>query len=189
MKKIKNKIVLFLIVIAVFLCASKASAAEEGLIHKLLKKFRTPAEKSDIKETEEKKQEEATPIIKEGGSTHLGEAASEMTKAGIVQEIKDEVEAEEEILDNIPALKKSRDVAGKESYTYRVSDKDIKLEDLDRDTLNAILTKVYNQSAMLRAEAIREQMEAVRSVQNIPRALAPAPSPPTLPPRPPSSRK
>ena len=93
-------------------------------------------------------------------------------KAEMIQEIKDEIDWDDEILEYIPELKIEKDKDGKNIYSYPVNGKQVNLENLDENTLDTVLGQVRMRAAQLRVDTIRQQQDVARR-------------PPAMPPRPP----
>ena len=109
-------------------------------------------------------------------------AYDDMSKAEIIREIRDEVDADEDILEQIPELKRQKGEDGKYTYSYLVKGKQIALEDVDENILRTLIGQVEAKAAQLRTNAILEQQEQLRTIRNI-NAVRP---PPQAPPRPPA---
>jgi hypothetical protein len=124
-------------------------------------------------------------IIKEAMKMEVGgEIQKEMTKAEMIQEIRDEIEYNEDILEQIPDLKKQRDKDGKDVYRFLIEGKEVNLEDIDEKTVLTILEQVSAKANELRTDAIRQQEEQRKQLSSIKYPPQPPPSPP--PPRPPA---
>jgi hypothetical protein len=125
--------------------------------------------------------------------TTVSDSVKNMTKGELVREITSELNDEEELLDYIPTLKKMKDERGVEYYTYSLDGKTVKISDLDRTTLEKLLSRIYNQATLIQTDRINKQLESMRSIQNInrqisvPRVPPPVPTAPRQPPKPPPS--
>ena len=125
-------------------------------------------------------------------TTVYDDAYDDMSKAEIIREIRDEVDADEDILEQIPELKRQKGEDGKYTYSYLVKGKQIALEDVDENILRALMGQVAAKAAQLRTNAILEQQEQLRAIRNINAVQRPpqVPSrPPAVPQRPPSSSR
>ncbi|MBI5123824.1 MAG: hypothetical protein HZA72_00205 [Candidatus Omnitrophica bacterium] len=108
----------------------------------------------------------------------------EMTKEEMVNEIKDILTEEDEILGLIQGLKSQKDPAGKVSYSYN----GVGLENISKDELSSLLSRARQMATKLRTERIQNQMEAVRQVDRLKAVSAPhATALPASPPRPPGA--
>ena len=125
-------------------------------------------------------------------TTVYDDAYDDMSTAEIIREIRDEVDADEDILEQIPELKRQKGEDGKYTYSYLVKGKQIALEDVDENILRALMGQVAAKAAQLRTNAILEQQEQLRAIRNINAVQRPpqVPSrPPAVPQRPPSSSR
>lgn len=91
--------------------------------------------------------------------------ASKVSKNEMIQEIISEIDADEDVLLAIPGLKKQKDSSGKEYYSYNIEGRETKLEDLDEDTLEDLMTKSYTEGQNIRDLEIIHQAEMLQ--QNI----------------------
>ena len=107
------------------------------------------------------------------------DSTATLTREKMIQEIKDEVEADPDILEFILELKRQKDNEGKESYAYSYGKQEIKLEDLDESRLKELFKKVSAQTDTIQDKFSRQQIETAEEAQKRP----PQP-PPSLPPRP-----
>lgn len=117
---------------------------------------------------------------------------TEMTKEEMLSEIKDDLETLDEILDGIPALKAEKDKDGKIFYTYN----GVKLDEMGKEELEGVFTKVSQSATRFRTERIQRQLETVRRTQRLTEKAVPVtpvtPSGPvsvSIPPSPPSVPK
>lgn len=113
-----------------------------------------------------------------------------MTKEEMAQHIIETIESEDEVLNYIPPLKAEKRPDGKLNVTYEVKGQAVKLEDLDKDTLGKIYSTVHQISTKLSVERISQQLETIRQTQNIQRVAQPpqAMTVPAQPPRVPQSQ-
>jgi hypothetical protein len=206
MKNIKI-ITIFTVMI---LSAAVAVAQEEteGLIPKLIKRFKSEPAKPVAEKpvvpvkpaapampaAQTAKAEAQGPVVK------VGDTVKKMTKDELVKEITSEISDEEEALDYIPTLKMMKDPGGKEYLAYKEGAAMVRLEDLDRDRLESILLNIYNKVAIIRADRLQSQIAAIRQAENIarppavprnipviPGASQQPPRAPVQPPKPPPS--
>jgi hypothetical protein len=214
MKRIKVAL-LTVAALAAFSVTSALAQEEEGLIPRLMKRFQkkeakaapksavpkeapakpaaqapvpskaTPPPMSDVAKAaaEDIKAKMPTPVTK------VADPLKEMSKGELIKEITGELDDEDEILDYIPNIKKLKDESGKEYYAYKIDEKMVRLEDLGREKLEAILSSIYNQGTLIRTERITRQLETIRDVQNITRQTDAAsrrvPVVPSIPQQPP----
>ncbi len=166
----------------IFILFSAAAQAEEseGLVQKIYNKF-TPKEKAVNKSPASNFQN--TKPDKETVPAAAGKEHKDMSKAEMVQEIKDEVDSEEGILARMPELKKQKDKDGKIIYLYLAEGKQINIENADEKTARAILAQVdekYNQIRFETAQEEQERRDQLNAIRH------PAVSPPPMPVRPPA---
>jgi len=109
------------------------------------------------------------PVAQENAVKQKTKPRAEMTKAEIIETIQDVLDSEDEALDFIPDIKKRKDKDGKEFYVYLSESKEMKLEDLDREKLDKILTRVNQTAVRIRTERIQRQLESIQQAQNIQR--------------------
>lgn len=83
-----------------------------------------------------------------------------------IKDLVDELDMDRDIMVKIPGLKVKKDTDGKEYYSYTAGEKETRLEDLDEDTLEDLLTKAYNEGQNLRDREIMEQTETLRQTRN-----------------------
>ncbi len=117
---------------------------------------------------------------------------TEMTKEEMLSEIKDDLETLDEILDGMPALKAEKGKDGKIFYTYN----GVKLDEMGKEELGGLFTKVSQSATRFRTERIERQLETGRRTQRLTEKAAPVtpvtPSGPasvSIPPSPPSVPK
>lgn len=122
-------------------------------------------------------------------------ARKDMTTEELIADIKDSVEGEEEILNFIPSLKRSKGADGKNVYMFN----EVKIEDLKREDLEKLSINVGQVSTRLHTERIQNQLETIRQVQALgggggggargagsPPGAPPTVRTPALPPAPPA---
>lgn len=132
-----------------------------------------------------------TPLSGKEDESVARKARSKMTREELLADIKYDVESEEDILDYIPSLKKSKDADGNDVLTFN----GVKIGDLNRADLEKLSVTVGQVSTRVRTDKIQRQMETIRQTQalaggarsptGMPRGAAPIASPPSLPPAPP----
>lgn len=115
-----------------------------------------------------------------------------MTKEELLVHIKERLRVTEEIADFIPGLKKEKDPAGALYYTYN----GIRIDDLDRDTLDKLFGRIQTESVRINTERINKQLESIRQAQQaqqaaqqaarIPAVVQVPPQPPKIPQAPPT---
>ncbi|MFA5500514.1 MAG: hypothetical protein WC404_05505 [Candidatus Omnitrophota bacterium] len=87
-------------------------------------------------------------------------------KEEVLKELVAELDTDTDVIANIPGLKIQKDSEGKEYYSYTVDNKEMRLEDLDADTLEDLLTKTYNEEQNIRQREIIQQTEILRETRN-----------------------
>jgi hypothetical protein len=178
---------------AILILFSSHTQAEEyeGLFQKAYKKFILKEKTVENKPALKSENIDATrELSNEGAETIANDGAYDgMSKIEMIRDIKDEVDSEEEILDQIPELKKEKDKDGKDIYTYLVDGKQVNLEDVDEKILQALLEQVGKKAGQIRASARQEQEEQLRTIRSFhpPQPPRLPEQPPRLPERPPSA--
>ena len=181
-----------LAIILIFLSSVTQAQESEGLIQKAYKKF-ILKEKTVEKKPASKPENTSTAMGTAGEDMKTkvyGDFYKNMSKAEIIQEIKNEVDSEEGILEQIPQLKMQKGKDGKGVYSYLVEGKQVNLENVDEKILRSLIAQVNAKAEKFRTDAILEQQEQLRTIRNagaISRPPQASPRPPTLPQRPPSS--
>ncbi|MDP2912635.1 MAG: hypothetical protein Q8N91_01330 [Candidatus Omnitrophota bacterium] len=184
-----------LILIAVsFITFTTVSSAEErqGFIKRLLKLPRQTT-KTDAGPTAEKTAAKAVPAdnkkivrLEEPAipgaeeKTVDNKPAKEITQQEFVQHLEETLDYDDEALGAIPELKKEEGGF----YTYN----GVKLEDLDREKLNTVFSRIQNEIGRIRTERLNQQLESIRQAQQANMAAQQAARIPavfTLPPKPP----
>lgn len=174
----KVKVIALSIVLILFSFVAQAKESE-GLIQKTYKKF-VLKEKSVEKKPALKP--ENTSTTREGAKIMVDDKAyKDMSKAEMIQEIKDEVDSEEDILEYIPELKRQKDKDGKDIYSYLVEGKQVNLEGVDEETLRAILEQIGAKAKQIGIDTIQEQQDQREQLNAIRRPVS-SPSLPTRPP-------
>lgn len=179
-----------LAIIAILFSSVTQAQESEGLIQKAYKKFipkekivgKKPASKPEKTSTDRETAKDAKTIGYDG-------AYKDMSKTEIIQEIKDEVDSEEDILEQIPKLKRQKDKDGKDVYSYLIEGKQINLENADEKILRTLITQMAEKAGQIRFNAIKEQQEQLRTIRSAGAVSRPpqAPSrPPPVPQRPPA---
>lgn len=184
------KAITFAIIAILFSSVTQAQESE-GLIQKAYKKF-IPKEKIVEKNSASKPENTSTDretTGKDAKTIGYDGAYKDMSKTEIIQEIKDEVYSEEDILEQIPKLKRQKDKDGKDVYSYLVEGKQINLEDVDEKILRTLITQVAEKAGQIRGNTALEQQEQLRAIRSAGAVSRPpqAPSrPPPVPQRPPA---
>lgn len=131
--------------------------------------------------------EERKGVTGESGETTVSEGIyKNMSNAEIIKEIEGEIGAEERVLGAVPELKRQKGKDGKYSYLYLTKDgQTSRLEDLDKDTLRAIVSRLYDKATEFRNEEIMERQGQLEIIKNAHSAL---PSRPASVPSKPSGR-
>ncbi|MBN1527083.1 MAG: hypothetical protein JW919_05845 [Candidatus Omnitrophica bacterium] len=192
MKKIKS--ILLATCITALLASSLFAAENEGFFKRLWHRWFPPKAES-VKEVPAKAVPEplkippAPQVAEVAGekAARQVEAArrrvTQMTKGELIEDIMETLDSEDEVLDYVPELKKTRDPSGKEFYTYGSAP----LEDLEKGLLEKIWARVHQTATKIRTERIQDQLETIRQIENLRRATTPPPQPPPQPPRVPPS--
>jgi hypothetical protein len=182
-----------LAIILILLSSFTHAQESEGLIQKAYKKY-------ILKEKTVEKKPAPKPQTTSAARETVGEYANtvivdsfykNMSKAEIIQEIKGEVDSEEEILGQIPELKRQNDKDGKGIYSYLVEGKQVNLEDVDEKILRSLVAQVAAKVERLRTDAILEQQGQLKAIRDIgavsrpPQAPSRSPAVPQRPPAPP----
>ena len=186
-KKINNIPKILAIFSVITLLTLSASAQdEEGAIPKIWEKLTGKNHPS--------RTSPATPAVSEQEKAPevSNKSAPVMTKEEMIQQIKDEVEANEDLLERIPELKKSKDKDGREFYTYSKGEETVNIENLDADRLNELFNKVCTQANTYQANMAAQQMEIIKENQRVSAAQQQqqhtpppqSPQPPAPPPQP-----
>jgi len=177
-----KKIVVFAVVFG-FLFSSSSSFAEEkqGIFKKLIdfknkafaKKDAAPAIKTDAKP--------AGPAPA-AAVPKVASPKKVYTKEEMIARMKKTLDHEEGVLSFIPGLKKSTTEKGESFYTYE----GLKLEDLDKEKLGKIFTRVNQEATRIRTDRLNRQLENIRRAQQLTAAAAGGPARvPAVPPQPP----
>lgn len=109
-------------------------------------------------------------------------AKKEFTKEEMLEDIKDDLEAHEEIIVSISGLKAEKDNEDKVIYTFN----NVKIEEMSGEDLQPLFKKVRQFAIKLNTERIQRQMETVERAQvvgNVARGGATTPSKPPTPPQ------
>ncbi len=178
-----KKIVVFVAIFG-FLFSSSLSFAEEkqGIVKKLIdfknktfaKKDAAPAPKAQAKSNGPAPVPAAVPKVVPPKKIY--------TKEEMVTQIKKILDIEEEILNFIPGLKKATTEKGESFYTYE----GLKLEELDKEKLSKIFTRVRQEATRIRTDRLSRQLETIRRAQQLTDAAAGGPARvPAVPPQPP----
>lgn len=187
----KAKIISF-VTIFVLLSSVTQAQGSEGFFQRAYRKY-ILKEKTTEKKPSSKP--ENTDTVREVSgedvkTTVYGGVYKDMSRAEMIQEIKDEVNSEEDILEQIPELKRQKGEDGQDVYSYLVEGKQVNLEDVDEKILRDLIEQVEVKASQLRINAIREQQEQLRVIRNI-NAVQPPPQtpqrPPDIPRRPPTT--
>lgn len=190
-----RKILTIVITLAALLFSASTQAQEsEGLIQKTYKKFITkdkvaekkPASSLEVASTNQE-------AVREGVKTGpAGNYYKNLSKAGLIQEIKDEVGSEERILPQIPELKRQKGEDEKYIYSYLVEGKQVNLEDVDENVLRTLMAQVSEVVEKFRTDAVMAQQEQLGMMRSIGATLHPPQAPPmplTVPQNPPVPRR
>jgi hypothetical protein len=170
--------------------ASDGLCREEkaGILQKIKTAYNNFRKKRDLQKAEA----QPRTILPEAGAekTALPETKlekKEMTQDETLADLKESIGENDELFDIIPELKSEKDTGGKFHYTFN----GIKLEELSKEDLGKLATRVRQTLVKLRTDRIERQLETVRRVQNIQRIPAPTQvqQPPRIPSQPSSPPK
>lgn len=100
-------------------------------------------------------------------------AKKELTKSEVLDNLKIELEQNDEVFDMIPELKAQKDNEGKTLYTF----KGVKLDDLTKEDLDKISKQVNHAITVIQSDRIQGQLETIRRTQNVQRMTVPPQSP------------
>lgn len=166
----KINLTLALAVVSLFAIASLSSAEEElGLLQRLKNRF-TPQKKAEepakTKEVKLVSNVEATAKVTPEAQDREGpvkprKTRNEMTGPELVERIRNLADQEEEVVNFTPGLKQEKGEDGNTFYTYE----GVKLEDLDREKLDKILSRVQNEAVRIRTDRLNRQLESIRMAQ------------------------
>lgn len=106
----------------------------------------------------------------------------DMTREEMISELKEELKFNEELFDLFPDMKSKKGDDGNIYFTF----KGIKIEDMPKEDIDNLLTKVRQALTKIRTDRIERQLEVVRRVERLNSAAAPLQSP-RVPAAPPSA--
>lgn len=106
----------------------------------------------------------------------------DMTREEMVLELKEELKYGEELFDLFPDMKSKKGDDGNVYFTF----KGVKIEDMPKEDIDNLLTKVRQALIKIRTDRIERQLEIVRRVERLNSAAAP-PQGPRVPAAPPSA--
>lgn len=172
-----KKHISFLAVVLFFAMATTSFAQEqEGLIKRLFFRLRGGKPKRAAVSVEEKAGAvtatavEAMPSPQDEAVVPAPEERieekkplEEMATEKFVEYIKELLDYEDEVLAAIPELKKEEDGF----YTYN----EVRLEELDREKLDALYSRIQNELNRIRLERLNAQLESIRQAQQAIRAV------------------
>lgn len=139
---------------------SASAQDKEGLIPKIWKRFKAKKDSTQASP--------ASPAVSEQREppAALKESAPTMTKEEMIRGIKDAVETDDGIMENISELKRCKDEDGKEFYAYSDGKDEIRLEDIDMDRLKRLMDKVYTQMNTDQANTVKQQVDVITEIQS-----------------------
>lgn len=180
-------------VMFISIVCAPAGAEEEGLIKRMFRKFeeRGKEEPAPVAEPRELPVDipEDIPvnIVEIDGDNVTVEPEknpfSDLTKEDMIDRICGLLDYHPEVLNFVPTIHAVTNEDGSVTYLYKSeSGIGVDLEDLDRETLQNLVTRVSSESNRINTEKIMKQLEQARQAQ---RAAAPIPQPPRVhtPPR------
>lgn len=106
----------------------------------------------------------------------------DMTREEMILELKEDLKHDEELFDLFPDMKSKKGDDGNVYFTF----KGVKIEDMPKEDIDNLLTKVRQALTKIRTDRIERQLEIVRRVERINRTAAPLQSP-RIPAAPPSA--
>ncbi len=106
----------------------------------------------------------------------------EVTKEEMLSELREDLADNDELFDAVPGLKASAGQNGNAVYTY----KDIVLDELSKEDLTKLYSRVNQALVKIRTDRIQRQLETIRQVERFQRPANP-PQPPRIPVAPPSA--
>ncbi len=179
------KVISLAIILILFPSVIQAQESE-GLVQKAYKKFilkeKIAEKKPDSKPQKVSTVREATGT--EAKTVTIDNFYKNMSRAEIIQEIKNETGSEEEILAQIPELKRQKGKDEKDIYSYLVEGKQVNLEDVDEKILRTLIAQIGAKAEKLRTSVVMEQQEQVKIISNQDAVVRPPqalPRPPTFP--------
>lgn len=109
----------------------------------------------------------------------------DMTREEMALELREELGSYEELFDLFPDIKSKKGDNGNVYFTF----KGIKIEDMTKEDIDNLLTKVRQALTKIKTDRIERQLEIVRRVERLNRAAVPLQSPrvPAAPPSTPSA--
>lgn len=135
----------------------------------------------------------ATTFSEEKKDTVKPIPIKEMSREDALKRLNMALASEKAVPDYFPEIKKQADETGKEIFTFKGQ----RLENLDKESLQKILTRVLQIRVQIRTERITKQLESIRRAEQasraaqqasrIPRVVTPPPRPPQPPPTPPAT--
>ena len=164
------------------------AAEEESWMFKLQKRF-------SKKEEPKAAAQQAAPAVKAPVATKEQPSASkiapsrtslkDMSKSELIAEINEMLEDEDEVRAMIQGLSQGQDPDGNSYYLYQGA----RIEDLDKELLGKLATRIAQERTRLRTERIKRQLETIRNAQRaadiarqVSRPMTPPAQPPPLPP-------
>ena len=103
----------------------------------------------------------------------IPQGIKEMKKEDILKEITFTLNTSKDSIKAVPGMEMIKDEKGVASYLFKDKDgKPVKLEDLDRETLEFIFIKVRNERIKISNEQTMKQMKEIRRIQDMNRQNA-----------------
>ncbi len=98
----------------------------------------------------------------------IPQGVKEMKKEELAKEIVQALDYTKETIKAIPGMEMVKDEKGAVSYVYKSKDgKMVRLENLDRETLEFIFIKVRNEKIKINNEKTMKQMKEIRRIQEM----------------------
>lgn len=146
-----------------FLSVSASMAAEEGFIQKIRKKMAGTTGKETVAKDQVKKGSQSPSPVVNKAKPGPEKPQKELTREEILDRLKFELSAEDEVFSMIPDLKAEKGAKGEAVYRYRGD----KIEELSDEKLKNIFTKVNQAVIKIRTERVNQQLAVIQNAQNL----------------------
>ena len=138
-------VVSLLSVSAAFSTDTKTTAVDSAAPSAVLKDTKTAEDAKKLKDAKEAK------VVKAP------------TREDMIGSIKSSLDSFSEIMGTVSGLKKEADSSGKAFYSYQ----GVKLEDLDKEQLHKLFSRVNGEASRLRIDRTNKQLENIRRINQI----------------------
>ncbi len=119
------------------------------------------------------KEAEKKDTQKQAAAAGIPQGVKEMKREDLIKEIKFTLDASKDSIRAVPGLEMVKDEKGAANYLFKDKDgKMIKLEDVDKETLEFIFVKVRNERARISNEQTMKQMKEIKRIQDMNRQNA-----------------